>query len=150
MIPNHYLSPPLLLRRSLYTPPSPPLLSSPTWPPPHPLPRPDSIRVDSDFLLFSSGRGRWHFRPGIEAGWRVLKLWIKYKSMIFLDFNNSLISISFAYCSWFTIYFDKVKSIWYLSYYFRLGRGNKINDKSMISLDFNNGFFQSHLHIVVD
>ena len=31
----------------------------------------------------------------------------KDKSMISLDFNNSLFFISFAYCSRFTIYFDK-------------------------------------------
>ena len=29
--------------------------------------------------------------------------------MISLDFNNSLFSISFVYCSLFTIYFDKEK-----------------------------------------
>ena len=58
--------------------------------------------------------------------------------MISLDFNSSLFSISFAYCSQFIIYFDK-KNIWSLSYYFKLGRGNKTKDKS-ISLDFNNSF----------
>ena len=61
--------------------------------------------------------------------------------MISLYYNNSLFSISFAYCSLFTIYFDKKKSIWSLLYYFRLGRGNKTKDKSMISLDFNNSLF---------
>ena len=69
------------------------------------------------------------------------------KSKISLDFNSSLFSISFAYCSQFIIYFDKEKSIWSLSYYFRLGRGSKTKYKSMISLDFNSGLFQSHLHI---
>ena len=61
--------------------------------------------------------------------------------MVALGFNSGFFSISFAYCSQFTIYFDKQKSIWSLSYYFRLGRGNKTNDKSMISLDFNNSLF---------
>ena len=57
--------------------------------------------------------------------------------MISLDFNNS----SFAYCSQFTIYFDKEKSIWSLSYYFTFGRGNKTEYKSNIALDFNSGLF---------
>ena len=58
--------------------------------------------------------------------------------MISLDFNNSLFSISFAYCSQFIIYFDKKE---YLKpFYFRLGRGNKTKDKS-ISLDFNSSLF---------
>ena len=60
--------------------------------------------------------------------------------MISLDFNSSLFLISFAYCSLFTIYFNKKKSIWSLLYYFRLGRRRKTKDKS-ISLDFNSSLF---------
>ena len=59
--------------------------------------------------------------------------------MLSLDFNSSLFSISFAYCSQFSIYFDKKKYL--KSFFFRLGRGNKTKDKSMISLDFNNSLF---------
>ena len=61
--------------------------------------------------------------------------------MISLDFNSSLFSISFAYCSQFTIYFDKEKRIYSLSNYFTFGKGNKTKYKSMISLDFKSSLF---------
>ena len=60
---------------------------------------------------------------------------------ISLDFNSSLFSISFAYCSRFTIYFDKEKHILSILHYSKFGKGNKTKDESMISLDFKISLF---------